>query len=294
MNVLEQGQALIERGAHDAAQAVADAAKASGDAAGHVLHEAIKAGRAGLPAAAIGAILAGPMGAALGGAFGAFGHSPAGRGKGKGLTGGRAGKTIMPFRPVGHPGYGLGGYCGCAVDPKTGETVGEGEAFTFSSRLQLTGAQAINTDLGDFFTTAATSDLVTNNQFPFDFEVDEATLTLGVTYSTAVAATGSELASLLSLKLIERKYNSQEHYQLAIPELGPTAYYNGTLGTPTATAPASAAAIFHVAPEDIYVPWGRRYESTEQWQLVIRTPRAFTLAANTTFDLNLQLRGRRI
>lgn len=207
----------------------------------------------------------------------------------------RPGTRQRPSNRIGHPAAALQATYGtCSgIDPRTGE-LAAGEAFTFSSRLQLSGAQAINTDLGDFFTTTATSDLVTNNQFPFTWDVDEASLTVGVTYSTAVAATGTEMSSLLSLKLIERKYNSQEQYQLTVQELAPLLYYNGTLGTPTATAPAGVAAVFDIDPSQIFVPWGRHYESTEQWQLVLRTPRAFTIVASATVDLTLNLRGRRI
>jgi len=295
---LEDAARELSRGADHVADAIGDAAIAAGDAGGHVIKEGVRAFRRGVPGAIVGGLLGGPAGALALGGLGAFrGGRGGGRGD-KGLTGARTpplqGRAIIPMPRLPVPGYGRDGYCACSVDPKTGEMHGAGESFTFSSRLQFTGAQAVNTDLGDFFTTAATTDLVTNNQFPFDFDVDEAAITMGITYSTAVAATGTELASLLSLKLIERKYNSQEQYQLSVVELAPTVYYNGTLGTPTATAPAAAATIYQVQPENIYVPWGRRYKSTEQWQLVVRTPRAFTVVAAATFDLNVQLRGRRV
>lgn len=201
------------------------------------------------------------------------------------------GRATMPRRPP-HPGYGQGGYCECSTDPKTGmPSQQDGEVFTYSARLQLTGAQAIATDLGDFFTTAASDDLSSNNQFPFDFAVDEALLIAGITYSTAVAATGTELASFAALKLIERRFKSEEQYQLTVTDLKPLVYWNGTLGTPTATAPAALASVVQLDPH--YVPWGRRYPVNGQWQLVLRTNRAFTVPANATLDLNLQLRGRR-
>lgn len=274
MNVVEQLIGHIERGEHEAAQAIASTLSAGGHALGHVAQQAVNAARTGVAPAIIGAMLGGLPGAVIGG------------GLGRGAGGGRR-------RPP-HPAYGAGGYVGCSIDPKSGMTQGPGEEFTFSSRLQFTGAQAVATDLGDFFTTAASDDMSANNKFDFDFEVDEARLIVGVTYSTAVAATGTELASILGMKLVERRYKQQEQYQLALPELAPIVYFNGALGTPTATAPAAVAAIFTVKPEESYTVWGRRYKNQEQWQLVARTNRAFTVPTNATLDLNLQLRGRRL
>lgn len=216
--------------------------------------------------------------------------------KGLGLPGTKGGGNrggTRPQRPMGHPKphYMTNPKRNYAPNGAALECVDGAEEFTFASRLQLSGAQATGTDLGDFLTTAASSDIVVNNAFPFNFDADEAALFLSTNANNAVGSMVETVAVVSSLKFIERKFNAQEQYQFGVLEFAPLYSSEGNAGTPTATAPARGATIFDVSPDQQYVSWKRHYEINQQWQMVLRTPRAFTPAG--LVDLTLNLRGVR-
>lgn len=205
-------------------------------------------------------------------------------GGGRGLFGGGGGKSRPKARPP-HKDY------SCGYDPQTGLPSEGREPFTFKSRLQLAaGAQSATADLGDFFTTAATSDLTTNNQFPFTYDVDLANLVITANNNLVLTALVETIAVLNGLKLIERKFNSQEQWQYGPEDFGALFTAEGTHGTASATV-AVAARNLTYDMTDPWVDYEMRYVANEQWQMAIRNIRAFTSVG--LVDLTLSFKGHR-
>lgn len=226
----------------------------------------------------------GYLAALMAGPFGPIAAASLGRHVG----GGKATRPKMRGPAVIRPLGKNNGYQ-CGLDPTTGQPMEGREPFTFKSRLQLSGAQATATDLGDFFTTAASTDLSSNNAFAFTFDVDDASLFISNNYNNAVGALVETVAVIMGLKLIERRYNAQEQWQFGLEEFEPVISTQGNSGTPTATAPAKGDAIFEI--DSAWVPFDMRYVTQEQWQIVLRTIRAFTPVG--LLDSTLGLRGTR-
>lgn len=170
----------------------------------------------------------------------------------------------------------------CNWDSKTGNVAGGYEIFPLISRLNVAaGAQAINTDLGDWFTTAASSDLTTNNQFPFEFDADEAKV---FTSSGLAAAFIETLAVIAGLKIFERVNTSQELAQYSVTDLSQA---HNVCGLVTSGA---AAASMEVDPDG--VPFEAHYTTRMGGlQMALRTIRAFTSVS--TQDWTIVLTGTR-
>lgn len=155
----------------------------------------------------------------------------------------------------------------CGWDRSTGMVMAGREIFPFMSRLNVAaGAQAINTDLGDWITTAASSDLTTNNQFPFEFDADEAK----VFTSSGLAASFIEtLAVIAGLKVFERVNTTQELAQYSLTDLAMT---HNVCGVVTSGA---AAASVEVDPDG--VPFEAHYTTRMGGlAMALRTIRAYT------------------
>lgn len=183
-----------------------------------------------------------------------------------------------------------GSYTAPVYDPSTGLPTDGREPYAYVGRVQLAaGAQAINTDLADFLNSAASSDLTATDAFPFTWDTDRAALIISTNYNNAVTALVEDVAVIAGLIVIERKYNAEEQFRYSIVDFEPLVTEQGVAGTPTATAPAKSAAFYLLTQQ--YVPFKAHFVTNEQWQIVIRTCKAFTSIG--LIDLVLVLRGLR-
>lgn len=254
-----------EDGATDVGEAIVRDAEKAGEGAGKVAREVWNAAKKN-PAAA--ALAIGPLGL-LPRAVDEVG------GRVKGTDQGGGSRKKRPPRPI-DTNY------VCGRDRETGYAIAGREIFPFMSRLNVAaGAQAINTDLGDWFTTAASSDLTTNNQFPFEFDADEVKVFISAGLAAAYIET---LAVMAGLKVFERVNTTQELAQYSITDLALT---YAAMGVVTSGGAATAV---EVDPDGC--PWEAHY-TTRMGGLaeVLRTIRAYTSV--TSQDWTLILTGTR-
>lgn len=180
----------------------------------------------------------------------------------------------------GLPGTGDAIDSGCVeVDPNDGAQV---RPYVLACTVQLAGAGAlaIDTVLEDFLLAANSADVTTNNQMPFDIQVERAQLIISLNELIASPVASPAWINSLSIRYL---VNGNEEARWPLLKFNPIISNQGLVTS------GAGAAIFQATYNPVAFPLelkeGKRYD------MDLYTDRAFTPAA--AVQLTLLLEGKR-
>jgi hypothetical protein len=152
--------------------------------------------------------------------------------------------------------------------------------YVYIGRITLSaGAQAINTDLGDFLDAANGDDIGTDNVVPFGLSIEQASLQIG---TTLVASAIEHVGNLGGCYVIFR-VNGVEEARWPITKFNPTYSAVGVV--------TSGGAATVVPVEYNPVPFAIDFDPDKTYELALRTTKAFTTVG--VVELALALEGQR-